>query len=225
MHILAFDTAMAACSVAALSVDDGSVRVLGHHIEARPRGHAEVLNGVIDKVMSDAGLSFDQLQRIAVTIGPGTFTGVRVGVAAARGMALALALPCVGVTTLEALAFGAADYLNSDLNIGVASDARRGEVYAQGFSSGLEPLSKPAALSPERAIELFVSLDCTVIGTGAEILAAADGHSKLRVEARAPQQPDALNVARIAAIRALTDMPPEPLYLRAPDAKLPAVKV
>jgi tRNA threonylcarbamoyladenosine biosynthesis protein TsaB len=218
MKILAFDTAMAACSAAVLA--DGTV--LGHVFEARTRGHAEVLMARIDEVMAQAGLGFDALDRIAVTTGPGTFTGVRIGVAAARGMALALGIEAVGVTTLEVIAVGARTHAQAaGRPLAVAVDARRGEVYAQCFSAELEPLSDPVLLVPQAAADLALEHGCLAVGSAAALLSALPGAASLETAPHLPQQPDAVHLAHRAA-RVAAGGPPEPLYLRAPDAKLPA---
>jgi tRNA threonylcarbamoyl adenosine modification protein YeaZ len=219
MKILAFDTAMAACSAAVLATDGVEPVLLARVWEARARGHAEILMSRIEQVMDEAALGFGALGRIAVTVGPGTFTGVRIGVAAARGMALALGIEATGVTTLEAVARGA-QAQHAGRPLCVAIDARRGELYVQCFDAALRGLSEPAALPPRQAAALAVRHGCVVVGTGAALL--RDAARGLDCAADAPLQPDALHVALAAAGRPPGGGPPEPLYLRAPDAKLPA---
>ncbi len=102
MRVLAIDTALAACSAAVLDLDRGGI--LAHASRLMERGHAEALMPMVAQVMSEAKLEFGELDRIAVTIGPGSFTGMRVGVAAARGIALAAAKPIVALTTLASFA-------------------------------------------------------------------------------------------------------------------------
>lgn len=211
MICLGIDTALGACSVALI---DGET-MLGHAFEAMTTGHAEALAPMADRVMRGAGLGFRELQRIAVTTGPGTFTGQRIGLAFARGLAVALSIPCLGVTTLEAMA-AAAQAAAPGRPCLVASDARRGEVYAQAFGADGTALSPPLLIPVAAAASLAATLgpDAVLAGSAAHAV-APDGH------ALSITQPDALWVARIGQTRAANDRPPEPLYLRAPDAKLP----
>src|SRR5215469_18736749 len=105
MNILAVDTALGACSVAVLADD----QVLAHRLEFMERGHAEALAPMVEQAMRDAGVGFPALDRLGVTVGPGTFTGQRVGLAFMRGMRLALGRPLIGITSLEAMAFQATE--------------------------------------------------------------------------------------------------------------------
>jgi len=131
MNLLAIDTALDRCSVGVARAGGPAVLVS----ETIGRGHAERLFGMVAAAMAEAGLAFADLDRIAVTVGPGSFTGVRVGVAAARGFALVLARPAVGIGTLEAIAEEARS-LAGDVPVLAALDARHGEVYAQAFGPG-----------------------------------------------------------------------------------------
>src|SRR6516165_6421053 len=128
MIVLGLDTCLAACSVA---VSEGA-RVLAYASETMARGHQERLAPMAERVMAEAGLDFQQLERIGVTVGPGSFTGLRVGLAFAKGLGLALGKPCVGVGTLEALA---ASEPGPGLTV-AAIDAKRHQVYLQAFESG-----------------------------------------------------------------------------------------
>lgn len=224
MNILALDTTMQACSVAVLNGTDKS-RDLFRLYEERARGHAEALMPMIEKVMDQAGLSFDDLDRIAVTVGPGTFTGVRVGVAAARGLALATGAGLVGVTSLAVIARAAMNESKDVPHGGViasAADARRGQVYFAMFDAQGRALCDHMALTPEEAAGLLpVSPGAVLAGSAADLI--ADAANAL---GRPPQcifeglQPDAAVLAIMAAER--DDVEPEPvspLYLRAPDAK------
>lgn len=222
MLILAFDTAMAACSAAVVRADSAGLQVLAERHEARTRGHAEVLVPMIADVLEEAGVAFADLDRIAVTTGPGTFTGVRVGVATARGMAVASGLSLVGITTLEAVAAGVRKSgVEPGRAIASVFDARREQVYVQCFSTKLEPLTEPQALGYAAAWTAIKTHRPILAGTGASLLDTsttdfAPGGN------RPPDQPTAAVVAELAATRPLTDEPVVPLYLRAPDAKLPA---
>ncbi len=209
MKLLAVDTALAACSVAILDDDD----VLAHVFEPMERGHAEVLAPMVERAMRAAEIGFAALGRLAVTTGPGTFTGQRVGLAFMRGLRVALRKPLTGITTLAAM--GAQALAETGLATYAAlHDAKRGEVYLQ--TSGMDA---PILSSFEEALERLARLQGPVAlaGTGAPSAASHLAGSVL-TEVR---QPDALWVARLAAATAPNDTPPRPLYLRAPDAKLP----
>lgn len=222
MPLLAFDTAQGAMSAAV--VDGGTV--LAHHFELRTRGHAEELMGMIGAVLAEAGVKPADLTALAVTIGPGTFTGLRVGLAAARGLALARALPLVGITTLEAVA--APVTCAADETIAAVFDARRDEIYLQAFDHAHLPLSEPLIVPLDEAADHLPGTRFVVVGTGAGLLAARLADKGLVCAlAQAPAQPDALIVAQLALARLKAHGPdhfriaPAPLYLRAPDAKLP----
>ena len=165
---------------------------------------------MVRETMKEAGLAFRDLDRIGVTVGPGSFTGLRVGLAFAKGLGAALGKPVVGVGSLEALA-GERPGL-----VVAAVDARREQVYVQAFEDG-RPLMEPGALRAEDAVVEVRRLGtpAALIGTGAPLLAEAFPLARLEPDA----VPDPVVVARIAA---RSDTPPRPLYLRAPDAVLPA---
>ena len=144
MNLLAFDTALGRGSVAV--VVDG--RVAAQRIEHEPRALAERLVPMIEETLEAAGESYQSMDRLAVTVGPGTFTGTRIGVATARGLGLATGLPVIGISTLEALA-AAVDAVDVGASIAAAIDARRGQVYLQIFlrtADGIEPVREPAAV-------------------------------------------------------------------------------
>jgi len=209
MIVLGLDTCLSSCSVAVL---DGA-RVLASAREVMARGHQERLAPMAQEVMADAGLGFDRLERIAVTVGPGSFTGLRVGIAFAKGLALALGLPSVGVGALEALA------AEADGLVFPAIDARRGQLYLQAFDGG-RALMAPDAVTVEvaaaRLAELSQGRPLTLVGSGAALL--ADFAPAARIVPA--EGADARHVARLGALR--EPAPLKPLYLRAPDAKLPA---
>lgn len=220
MLILSFDTTMAACSAAVVHFDEGGPETLASHHEARTKGHAEVLVPMIADVMASAALSFSDLDRIAVTTGPGTFTGVRIGVATARGMAVASGLPVIGITTLEAVAAGAVEAgAGSGRPVAVVFDARRDQVYVQCFSAGLEALSDPQALGYDGARAAIESHDPVLVGSGAGLIRAGGGDQNSA--AGFEVLPTARIVAERAALRTISSEPVVPLYLRPPDAKLP----
>src|SRR5579872_322206 len=132
MRVLAIDTALAACSAAVLDTDYGGI--LASESLPMLRGHAEALMPLLQRVMNDAGMAFPDLDRVAVTTGPGSFTGLRVGIAAARGIALAAEKPAVGISTLSAYA---APHMAEDGKFPVvaAIDARHAHVYLQVFAA------------------------------------------------------------------------------------------
>jgi tRNA threonylcarbamoyladenosine biosynthesis protein TsaB len=218
--VLAFDTAQGALS-AAVHDDEGT---LASAFELRTRGHAEELMPMLETVLAEAALGFADLNALAVTIGPGTFTGLRAGLAAARGLALARELPLVGITTLEAIA---ADVVAGDDEVIVAAfDAKRGEVYLQAFDAAHAPLTEPALVAVADVAALLPHRKLLLVGTGAALLEVTL-HGFDRRLADAPAQPHADAVARLALQRLEAKgldafrVAPAPLYIRAPDAKLP----
>lgn len=222
MIVLAFDTAQGALSAA---VHDGEGE-LATIFEERTRGHAEALMPMLETVLAEAALGFADLDALAVTVGPGTFTGLRVGLAAARGLALARDLPLVGVTTLEAVA--APVRLVAGEAVVAAFDARRDEIYLQVFGDGLSPLSPPLLTGLDAAMTQLPAAPLVLVGTGSALLAAKlemAGRTYRLADAR--PQPDASVIARLAVSRLAGEgpeafrVPPPPLYIRAPDAKLP----
>jgi tRNA threonylcarbamoyladenosine biosynthesis protein TsaB len=216
MRILAVDTALGGCSVALL---DGE-KILVHVFGAMDRGHAERLAPMVDEAMKQAGADFPSLERLAVTTGPGTFTGQRVGLAFMRGLRLALHTPLTGITTLEAIAAAAQDETGKQ-KAAVIHDARREEAYLllrDGDAVTQEPVVLPFPDAVER-IRTFGP--CSIAGTGAQSAIEALGAD---FTLSAVRQPDALWVARLARCLPAPDAAPGPLYLRAPDAKLPGGK-
>ncbi len=205
MRVLVIDTALDACTAAVF--EDG--RVLGVRSETMARGHSERLGGFVRDAAAEAG-GFEGLDRIGVTVGPGSFTGLRVGLAFAQGLGAALDLPVVGVSTLAALA------RTADAGEGATAaviDARRGQVYVQFFEAGA-PVSEPEALSIETAAEQLSvgGRSWRIVGSGAPLVGGGAGTET------------APSPAALAALTAAFDPaahPPTPLYLRAPDATPP----
>ncbi len=209
MIILGLDTALAACSVAVTR--DG--RVLAAASEPMLRGHQERLAPMAQAVMAEAGLAFAELDRIGVTVGPGSFTGLRVGLAFAKGLGLALGKPCVGVGTLEALA---ASEPGPGLTAAVI-DAKRNQLYLQAFESGaalMAPDALPVETAAARLAELWRGGPLRLVGPGAALLAGIAPDAVV-IERAAPDP------AALCALVAGRTTPARPLYLRAPDAKLP----
>lgn len=218
--VLAMDTSMGACSVA-LSI--GGAVAASRHAVCRS-GHSERLMDMAAEVLAEAGLGYGDIGRFAVTVGPGSFTGVRIGLAAARALGLAANRPVSGVSTLEALAAGAARHhgLAAGTRLQVVVDARRGEAYVQDFEVGTDWAHPKALEAP--AVRPLASLPGPPapdvrIGSAARLL--EDDGTPILESADAP---DARIVALMAEQAALPSpyAPPVPLYLRAPDAKLPA---
>lgn len=208
MIVLGLDTCLNACSVAVI---DGE-RVLAHAHEPMMRGHQERLAPMAQAVMAQAGLPFSSLQRIGATVGPGSFTGLRVGVAFAKGLGSALGVPAVGVGSLEALATEAQGM------VAAAIDARRDQIYLQVFEDGeslMAPDVLPVGIAAARLAELTMGRMLTLVGSGAPLLAGAAPGAQILT----PDGCDARAVARLAATK--RPAPMRPLYLRAPDAKLP----
>ncbi len=220
MNILAFDTCMAACSAALIC--GGDVKQLHARFAPMERGHAEALFPMIEAVMDEAGLAFAELSRIAVTRGPGTFTGVRVGVAAGRGLALGCEASLVAATSLEVMALGCVERLGEEQcgrGILIAHDARRGELYVQSFDGEGRALSGPVLAAPAEAARL-AGEGGLVAGSGATLVADEAERLGLTIRAALPDLlPDARHLARLAIARAPMSKPVSPLYLRAPDAK------
>lgn len=214
MKVLALDTCFDACSVAVCE-DRHTIAALS---EPMSRGHQERLAPMAAEVMARAGLGFDALGLVAVTVGPGSFTGLRVGLAFGKGLALALGLPCVGIGALEALAASEADYEAGF--IAAAVDARRGQIYLQAFIDGRAVMA-PDALAPEvaaaRLAELWPGGPATLVGSGAGLVAAVLPGARISDRLA----PDPAAVAKAALRIKAPYPPPRPLYLRAPDARLP----
>lgn len=207
MLILALDTALETCSAAL--VRDG--RVLAARSEPMARGHQERIAPLVEELAGEAGIAFGEVDRIAVARGPGSFTGLRVGLAFAKGLGFALGRPVVGIGTLQAIA------ARTEGAAAAVIDARRDQVYVQAFRDG-EPLTPPEALSVQDAAARFEPLrPARLLGPGAALLASAFPDAEIRAAGVDP-----VALAELAAAAAEPLSPPEPLYLRAPDAKLPA---
>ncbi|WP_093811380.1 tRNA (adenosine(37)-N6)-threonylcarbamoyltransferase complex dimerization subunit type 1 TsaB [Stappia sp. ES.058] len=218
MRLLAIDTALDACSVAVLDGDGEGAR-LTRASETLQRGHAERLLGMIGEVMAEAGIAFSELDRIGVTVGPGSFTGLRVGLSAARGIALVVRVPAVGVSTLAALAAQAlresgAEQAGSAVWATIAG--RGADVYIQGFSADGTPLDAARAVAAEALGEELPDGAC-LAGNGAEKIVAATARGDL-VVLHTHGWPAIEDVARLGAVADPQTARPEPLYLRPPDA-------
>lgn len=221
MNVLGLDSATDACSAALLCDGDVAAR----RFATMRRGHAEVLLPLVGDVMAEAGLGFERLDLVATTVGPGGFTGLRIGLASARALALAAGKPVVGVTTLEAVARAQP---GRDKPLLVALDSKRADIYVQLFDSAGAPLCAPDACLPEAIEALLPAGPVALAGNAADAVARALARRRPPIcRLDGPSLPDATNVARIGAARfaadpVSADTPPRPLYLRPPDARLPA---
>ena len=193
--------------------------MLASRSEPMVRGHQERLAPLVAEVMDESGLGFDKLVRIGVTTGPGSFTGLRVGMAFAKGLTIALGVPAVGVGSLEALAMTVRPRDTLKEVIAACIDARRGQVYLQVFREG-RAWDQPQALSAEDAV-----VEVGLVAGDRHIQLAGSGSALLapllsRAHLSAVETPDPAVLARLAMAR--DPAPLTPIYLRAPDAKLPA---
>jgi tRNA threonylcarbamoyladenosine biosynthesis protein TsaB len=219
MLILAIDTALDACAAAVLDTDAN--KLLAHESQAMQRGHAEALMPLIARVMKTSGIAFAALDRIAATTGPGSFTGLRVGLSAARGIALAAGKPVVGVTTLTAYAAPLVRE-NGDHPIISAIDARHDHVYFQVVSGDGGPLVQPKVAPIPEVLDAARFGAPHLVGNAAKILAdrwPTDSPAPFAVDVLAA--PDIGWVAWLGAAVSPETAPARPYYLRAPDAKPP----
>lgn len=221
MRLLVFDTSFSACSVALTDVDGAASNPAATScFEEMDTGQAIRLMPMIDEVMTRAGVTFDDLDAIATSNGPGTFTGVRIAVATARALALSTGLPVFGFSSLALVAATAQGHFTSaekDHVIAATMDARRGELYVQLFSNPREPaLTPPHILDPRSAARL-TEKPVIAVGTGAAIYYKAAAGLGRPVQAKLENlQPDAAFAATVHMERL---DPIKPLYLRRPDAK------
>src|SRR5690348_8426446 len=178
MRVLAIDTALEACSVAIL--DTEHAKTGAQDSLPMQRGHAEALMPLVARILDRAGLDVADIDRVAVTVGPGSFTGLRVGIAAARGIALAAGKPAIGLTTLAAFA---APLISADDTVPVVSaiDARHEHVYIQVFGPGGLTLVKPQLMSLREAVRAALGGPPRLVGTAAELLARAWRSEERRV--------------------------------------------
>lgn len=227
MTLLAFDTACDACSVAVWRAGG----IVAHGAKAMMRGQSEELVVMIESVMAEAGQSFATLAAVAVTVGPGAFTGLRIGLATARAIALATDRPAIGVSTFEAIAAAArAEGDNPARAIVVAIDTKRGDLYLQSFRRddselGFAPCHDAMVLAPAAAVASLPSGPLLLAGDGAAALFEALGGGGARAALAQASLPDAGHVAAIAALRLAAGLPHpplRPLYLRPPEVRLPS---
>ena len=217
MRVLAIDTALSAC--AACIWQAGGGELLASETIPMERGHAEALLPLIDRLSSHTEGGFEGLDRVAVTVGPGSYTGLRVGIAAARGIGLAAGIPVIGVATLSAYL---APLMAGDQRglYAAAIDARHGQIYIQALAPGGRAIIPPSLMTYREALRLLGSGPLLVTGSAAAMLAAeARAHGVEALVAAASPAPDIAWVARLGAIADPNQALPKPLYLREPDAK------
>ena len=212
MRLLAIDTALEACSVGVVA---GDIAVTRQEIVGR--GHAEVLMGLIQSAMTEAHLAFADLDRIAVTVGPGSFTGVRIGIAAARGFALVTGRNAVGIGTLAVHAEEARALAGARPVLAVNA-AGRGEMYGAIFAPDGSEIAAPAVGSAQ-AFAALLSADMVLAGSGADLVVAALPMDVAPRVAHRRSSPVIAALCRLALRAPATTAPPRPLYLRPPDAK------
>ncbi len=217
MRVLAIDTALGAASAAVLDTAGGFI--VAQESLPMVRGHAEALLPLIARVLEQAETAAADLDRIAVTTGPGSFTGLRVGIAAARGIALAAGKPAVGLTTLAAFA---APLIAADetLPVVVVVDARHGHVFCQVYGPGGRTVVPPRLVSITDALRVATANAPRIVGTAADLMAASwPLHERPPASVEQRAAPDIVWVAQLGAAADAPASPPKPFYLRAPDAQ------
>jgi tRNA threonylcarbamoyl adenosine modification protein YeaZ len=220
MNILALDTSMGACS-AAVFRQRGDARAVFSRYELMNRGHAEALMPMMAEVMEEAGLSFGDLDMIAATLGPGSFTGVRIAIAAALGLALVVPVKLFGTDSLSVMARTAlTGGMAPHGPFAVAVDARRGMLYLALFDADGTRQEGPLLIAPDDAIDKLPRALHFVIGSGAELVAEAAAQRGKRFEAMLPElQLNASALAELAFSSDKTFSTLRPLYLRPPEAR------
>ena len=217
MRVLAIDTALSACSACIWQA--GDPEPLARETIPMERGHAEALLPLVDRLASRVDRGFESLDRVAVTVGPGSYTGLRVGIAAARGIGLAADVPVIGVATLSAFL---APLMAGDRRglFTAAVDAKHGQIYIQAVAVGGRTIIPPSLMGFRDAVRLLGSGPILVTGSAAPALAAEARAQGLEVIATEPALvPDIAWVARLGALADPDQALPKPLYLREPDAK------
>lgn len=213
MKLLAIDCAASLCAACVYNAAVG--RELGRQVLDLGKGHAEHLMAVIEAALKMGAIGYDGLDAVAVSIGPGSFTGLRVGVSTARGLALALKIPAIGVTTLEALAAEAAIAFPNRAVL-AALDAGREEIHAASYDMALVLTYGPAVASLAEAATLALGANAVLAGTAAPLIAAAAGRRFDTGPVAATA--DIATYARLASTKRPVEKP-KPLYLRSADAK------
>lgn len=225
MRIMVIDTALGACAAGVFAGEAGAgprvpLRALGVRAEVMAKGHQERLGGLARNAAAEAG-GFEGIERIGVTVGPGSFTGLRVGLAFALGLGAALDRPVVGVSTLDALAAS----VPAEGLVAAVIDARRGQVYARLFRDGValgEAEALPLETARERILAQAGEARPTLVGSGAAVLAEAFPEALAQAVLSPLPAPAVEALAALALAADPATSPPQPLYLRAPDATPPS---
>lgn len=216
--ILALDSSSAACSTALWRRG----AVVARRYQAMMRGHAEALMPMLVETVAEAGESLHALSAVAVTVGPGAFTGIRIGLAAARGIGLAAGIPVVGVTTFAAVAEAVSEVERADRPLLVLLDSKRGDAFVQEFDSERVAVGPPAVLSSEAILHRLASGSFLLAGDGITVVRPHLEAAGLDVGCSAVDGPvDACWVVKLAA-RSVVEragLPPTPIYLRAPEVR------
>ncbi len=215
-RVLAIDTALGACSVCV--AEAGEALPLALESTEMATGHAEALMPMIERVMAQVDGGFSSLERVAVSIGPGSFTGLRIGIAAARAIGLAANIPVLGVSTLSAYA---APLINAEEPgiIAVGIDARHGAVFFQAFTAAGRTIVLPRVISLKEAGRAIGSGPVKLAGSGAAALAVEAMALGLKASiADMRPAPDILWVAKLGLSATPASAPAKPLYLRPPTA-------
>jgi tRNA threonylcarbamoyladenosine biosynthesis protein TsaB len=217
MRILAIDTSCGAAS--ACVMEGGAAEPIAQETLPMERGHAEALASLLQRIMGSIEGGFASLDRVAATVGPGSFTGIRIGLATARAIGLALSVPVVGVSSLTAFA----GPLLAEPRPGViaaAIDAKHGRLYLLLLEPSGRPVLAPRVTTIRDAIRLLGSGPARLAGSGAPLLAAEAARIGLAVEVVGNVAfPDILSIARLGLVAEPGESPPRPLYLKAPDAQ------
>ncbi|MCP4560908.1 MAG: tRNA (adenosine(37)-N6)-threonylcarbamoyltransferase complex dimerization subunit type 1 TsaB [Bosea sp.] len=215
MRILAIDTALGACSACVL--DAGEPEPVAIEQTAMERGHAEALMPMIERVMAKVEGGFSSLDRVAVTIGPGSYTGLRVGISAARAIALAAGIPAIGISTLAA---SAAPFIGREGGrvVAAAVDAKHGQVWFQAMNAQGKQLVSVRQVNHRDAARAIGAGPVSLVGSAA--LAVANEAWAIGLDALVvddAKAPDVTWVARLGMIADPESAPPRPLYLKAPE--------
>ena len=216
MRILAIDTALGLCSAAVFDIATGA-RLSGESL-AMDRGHAEALLPLIERTINRVEGRFQALERVAVSVGPGSFTGLRVGLAAGRAIGLGLGIPVVGVSTLSAFAGPFIGKDDAELVVSLV-DARHDHVYLQAVSSEGRIVAPPGLVACGDAVALIGNARARLAGNATALLGGllnAAGHSFVTEGDQIG--PDIAWIARLGAAARPELSPPTPLYLKPPDA-------
>jgi tRNA threonylcarbamoyladenosine biosynthesis protein TsaB len=215
-RVLAIDTALGACAVAVL--DQGQTIPLAAEMQEMARGHAEVLMPMIERVIAATPGGFRSITRVAVTVGPGSFTGIRIGIAAARGISLASSTVVVGVSTLAAYAAPLISPQESSL-IGVAIESRNGQIFFQSFAPGGRTMAPPRVMGLRDAARAIGAGPVRLAGSGATALATEAMSLGLKAQiVDLRPAPDIVFVARLGLAADPASAPADPQYINAAGA-------